>query len=159
MYEVLCDVAPLELCDVLLGQPYMWKHHAMDEPKPQTVIIISGRKLYKILEVAPPTTISLISTRQCSKIIYPTEKFIFFFIFSESKGKIVATSTTPRQGSFMQQKLVDKVIEDCKDIFSSPIGVHLHYHVKHLINLNSRSPIPNGPVYYHYLLENEEFKL
>ena len=25
--EVLCDVAPLEVCDVLLGQPYMWKCH------------------------------------------------------------------------------------------------------------------------------------
>jgi hypothetical protein len=26
--EVLCDVAPLDVCDVLLGQPYMWKRHA-----------------------------------------------------------------------------------------------------------------------------------
>jgi hypothetical protein len=24
-YEVLCDIAPLEFCDVLLGQPYLWK--------------------------------------------------------------------------------------------------------------------------------------
>jgi hypothetical protein len=24
--EVLCDVSPLEVCDVLLGQPYLWKH-------------------------------------------------------------------------------------------------------------------------------------
>ena len=23
--EVLCDIAPLEVCDVLLGQPYLWK--------------------------------------------------------------------------------------------------------------------------------------
>jgi hypothetical protein len=23
--EVLCDVAPLEVCNVLLGQPYLWK--------------------------------------------------------------------------------------------------------------------------------------
>ena len=27
--EVLCDVAPLEVCDVILGQPYMWKHHGV----------------------------------------------------------------------------------------------------------------------------------
>eukprot|EP00253_Pinus_taeda_P023471 PITA_23471 len=25
MDEVLCDIAPLEVCDVLLGQPYLWK--------------------------------------------------------------------------------------------------------------------------------------
>jgi hypothetical protein len=24
-YEVLCDISPLEFCDVLLGQPYFWK--------------------------------------------------------------------------------------------------------------------------------------
>ena len=29
--EVLCDVAPLEVCDVLLGQPYMWKRHSIYE--------------------------------------------------------------------------------------------------------------------------------
>jgi hypothetical protein len=23
--EVLCDISPLEVCDVLLGQPYLWK--------------------------------------------------------------------------------------------------------------------------------------
>ena len=23
--KVLCDIAPLEVCDVLLGQPYLWK--------------------------------------------------------------------------------------------------------------------------------------
>jgi hypothetical protein len=29
--EVLCDVAPLDVCDVLLGQPYMWKCHVVYE--------------------------------------------------------------------------------------------------------------------------------
>jgi hypothetical protein len=23
--EVLCDISPLEVCDVILGQPYLWK--------------------------------------------------------------------------------------------------------------------------------------
>jgi hypothetical protein len=29
--EVLCDVSPLEVCDVLLGQPYMWRNHVFYE--------------------------------------------------------------------------------------------------------------------------------
>jgi hypothetical protein len=29
--EVLCDVSPLDVCDVLLGQPYMWKRHVVYE--------------------------------------------------------------------------------------------------------------------------------
>ena len=29
--EVLCDVAPIDVSDVLLGQPYLWKRHAVYE--------------------------------------------------------------------------------------------------------------------------------
>jgi hypothetical protein len=27
--EVLCDVSPLEVYDVLFSQPYMWRHHVV----------------------------------------------------------------------------------------------------------------------------------
>ena len=53
--EVLCDVAPLDVCDVLLGQPYMWKHHAIYESRPRCVIITLGGHLYRIPEVVPTT--------------------------------------------------------------------------------------------------------
>jgi hypothetical protein len=43
--EGLCDVAPLEVCDVLLGQPYLWKRHAVYEFGPRSVIINLNRKL------------------------------------------------------------------------------------------------------------------
>jgi hypothetical protein len=29
--EVLCGFSSLDVCDVLLGQPYMWKRHAIYE--------------------------------------------------------------------------------------------------------------------------------
>jgi hypothetical protein len=61
--EVLCDISPLEVCDVLLGQPYLWKRHVVYESRPRSVIITLGRQLYNILEVVPPTAISLISTK------------------------------------------------------------------------------------------------
>jgi hypothetical protein len=37
--EVLCDIYPLEVCDVLLGQPYLWKHHILSDSRPCSVII------------------------------------------------------------------------------------------------------------------------
>jgi hypothetical protein len=83
--EVLCDISPLEVCDVLLGQPYLWKCHAVYECRPHNVIITLGRQLYRIPEVAPPTAISLISAKQCSKVISQTEKFVFFVIHAHSK--------------------------------------------------------------------------
>jgi hypothetical protein len=65
----MCDISPLEVCDVLLGQTYLWKLHDVYESRPRSVIITLGRHLYKIPEVALPTDISLISAKQCSKVI------------------------------------------------------------------------------------------
>ena len=65
--EVLCDVSSLEVCDVLLGQPYLWKHHVVYESRPHSVIITLNRKLYKIPEAVPPSVISLISAKKCKK--------------------------------------------------------------------------------------------
>jgi hypothetical protein len=65
--KVLCDVDPLEVCDVLLGQPYLWKHHVVYESRPRSVIITLNMKLYKIPEAVPPSAISLISAKKCRK--------------------------------------------------------------------------------------------
>jgi hypothetical protein len=73
--EVLCDVAPLEFCDVLLGQPYLWKCHAVYESRHRNVIITLNRKLYRKPEAIPPSFISLISAKQCRKVISQMGKF------------------------------------------------------------------------------------
>ena len=46
--EVLHDIAPLDVCDVLLGQPYLWKRHAMYDSWPCVVIVTLGNKLHRI---------------------------------------------------------------------------------------------------------------
>jgi hypothetical protein len=110
--EVLCDVSPLEFCDVLLGQPYLWKCHVVYEYIPHNVIITLNRKLYRIPEVVPPSVISLISTKQCRKVISQTEKFVFFMIHSQSERKVAATSMASMTDLSMQKKQVDKVMEE-----------------------------------------------
>jgi hypothetical protein len=156
--EVLCDISPLEVCNVLLGQPYLWKHHAVYESRPHSVIITLNRKLYRIPEVVPPSAISLISAKQCRKVISQTRKFVFFVIRSQSEQKIAATSRASATNLSTQQKQVDKVMEEYKDIFSSPIGVPLHCQVNHPIDPAPHAPLPNGPIYRRSLLENEEIK-
>jgi hypothetical protein len=61
--EVLCDITPLDVYDVLLGQPYFWKCHDMYESKTHSVIITLGRQLYRIPKIAPPTVIYLIFSK------------------------------------------------------------------------------------------------
>jgi putative transposase len=49
-------------------------------------------------------------------------------------------------------------MEEYSDIFSSPTGVPLHFQVKHPIDMTLGTPLSNGPIYHHSLLENEENK-
>eukprot|EP00253_Pinus_taeda_P002683 PITA_02683 len=53
---------------------------------------------------------------------------------------------------------MDKVVEEYKDIFTSPAGVPLHCQVKHSINLTAGASFPNAPIYWHSVLENDEIK-
>jgi hypothetical protein len=153
---VLLDIAPLDVSDVLLGQPYLWKRHVVYESRPHDVIITLGNKLYRIPEIAPPTTISLVIAKQCSKLISKTRKFVFLMICPHGKRKTVAM--TSRQGPTAQKQQMDKVMEEYEDIFTSPAGVPLYCQVKHPIDLTLGAPLPNGPIYRRSVLENDEIK-
>jgi hypothetical protein len=53
---------------------------------------------------------------------------------------------------------MNKIVKEYRDIFASPVGVSLHYYVKHSIELILDAPLPNGSIYIFSLLENEEIK-
>jgi hypothetical protein len=50
------------------------------------------KKLYRIPEVVPSTTISLITARKYRKVISQTRKLVFFMIHAQSEWKVAATS-------------------------------------------------------------------
>ena len=83
-------------------------------------------------------------------------KFVFFFILSQNEWNISTTYRVSADDLSTQHKQVDKFVEEYSDIFSSPTGVPLDFQVKHPIDLTPDAPLPNGPVYYRSLLENEE---
>lgn len=100
--EVLCDIAPIKVCDVILGQPYLWKWHIVYESIPCSVIITLGRQLYMIPKVAPPIAISLIFDKKCNKVISMIGNFVFFVIYAHSKKKVSATYVTSTQSLSLQ---------------------------------------------------------
>jgi hypothetical protein len=103
--EVLCDVAPLNVCDVLLGQPYMWKHHAVYESQLCSVIVSLGGHLYRIPEVVPTN----VPPKKCRKVVSHTTKYSFFTICSKGEQKDTATTTASPQAPSIKQKQVDQV--------------------------------------------------
>ena len=89
----MCDVASLEVCDVLLGQPYMWKCHVVYESRPRSVIVTLGNQLYRIPEAMPKTIVSLITTKQCRKVISQKLKLVLFMY--HSKGEKLSQQHPP----------------------------------------------------------------
>jgi hypothetical protein len=126
--EVLCDVSPLEVCDVLLGQPYMWKCHVVYESRPRSVIVTLGGQLYRIPEVVPTT----VPTKQCRKVISHTAKFSLFTIWSEGEQKDTAT-TAASPKTFLSNRKINKIVEEHKNILTSPTGVPPHYPINKVI--------------------------
>eukprot|EP00253_Pinus_taeda_P025295 PITA_25295 len=109
-----------------------------------------------IPEVAPPAALSLLTAKQCSKIISKTRKFVFLMIRPQGKKKTVATAS--KRGPYARQLQMDKIVEEYEDIFTSPAGVPMHCQVKHSIDLTPGAPLPNGPIYQRSVLENDEIK-
>ena len=89
-------MAPLEVCDVLLGQPYMWKRHAVYESRPRSVIVTLGGKLYRIPETVAPNKVS-----QGRNISSHIRKLFLFTILLEGEHQI--TSTPLAQGTYAHQ--------------------------------------------------------
>jgi hypothetical protein len=53
---------------------------------------------------------------------------------------------------------VDEIVEEYRDIFSSPTEVSTHYQVKHPIDLTLDAPLPNRPFYHRSMMEQDEIK-
>jgi hypothetical protein len=98
--EVLGDVFMLDVCDVLLGQPYMWKFHAIYESRLSSVIVTLGGQLYMIPEMVPTT----VPPKQCHKVVSHTTKFNFFTIYSKGEKKGTTITTTSTQAPSIQNK-------------------------------------------------------
>jgi hypothetical protein len=91
----------------------MWKHHAIYESRPRSVIITLGGHLYKIPEVVPTTA----PPKQCYKVVSHTRKFIFSTICSKGEQKDTAATTASAKAPSIQQKQVDKVAAKHEDSF------------------------------------------
>jgi hypothetical protein len=130
--DVLCDVAPLEVCDVLLGKPYVWRHHAIYESRPHSVILTLGGQLYQIPEVVP----TIVPPKKCHKVISHTAKFILFKIRLEGEQKETATTVASTQDLSIQQKWIKNIVEEYQDVLAAPMGVPPHCPVKQVYNRN-----------------------
>jgi hypothetical protein len=77
----------------------MWKHHVVYKSRPHSVIVTLGGQLYRIPEVASTDYIvSLITTKQCRKVISQTGRFVLFMVWLKGEWNITATTKASARG-------------------------------------------------------------
>jgi hypothetical protein len=110
----VCDISILDVCDVVLGQPYMWKRHVFYDSRPRSVIITMGGHLYRIPEVVPTTTPpkNALQGNVSYCKIHPLQVC--------SKDVQKTTTTTAASTPSIQQK---QIFEETKIFVSSPTMV------------------------------------
>ena len=94
-----------DVFDVLLGQPYMWRHYVVYESRPRSAIVTFGGYLYRILEVVP----TILPPKQCHKVVSHTAKFSFFTICSKGELKNTTTTAALVEAPSSQHKKVEKI--------------------------------------------------
>jgi hypothetical protein len=77
-------------------------------------------------------------------------------IHAHSKKKVTTTSVASTKHLSFQQKQVDEIVEEYRDIFVSPTRVPTLCQVKNPNDMTLDAPLPNGPVYRCSLMENDE---
>jgi hypothetical protein len=122
--EVICDVAPLDVCDVLLGQPYMYQRHGVYESRPRSVTIKLGEKKYRIPEVCPKQTTSS-NAKQCKRLISQTGAFVLLMVHSEQTKSVVLNTPTKVTITTDQQNRMDEMLKEQHSVFKPPMEVAL----------------------------------
>jgi hypothetical protein len=108
----------------------MWRRHVVYESRPRSIIVTLGGHPYRIPEVV----LTIVPTKQCRKVISHTAKFSLFTICSKGEQKDTATTAASAQDLSIQQKQIDKIVEEHKNILASPTGVPPHCPVKKSYN-------------------------
>lgn len=136
----------------------MYQRHGIYESCPRSVTIKLGGHKYRILEVSPAHSASLISAKQCRKLIAQIGTFVLLIIRPEGERKLVYNSHTTMNTSTQQQRSMDQIVAKYQNLFKLPTGVPSHCQARHSIDLIPETPLPHESVYRRSPLENDEIK-
>ena len=95
-----CVTFPHLNLEMFLQVSYIFGNIIMCKSIDVVASLLLGIHLYMIPQVAPPTAISLISSKQCKKVISQTRNFILFMIHSHSEWMVAATFMASAQGLY-----------------------------------------------------------
>ncbi|XP_031493251.1 uncharacterized protein LOC116259531 [Nymphaea colorata] len=155
--EVICDVVPLDVCQVVLGNPYLWLRDGHYHRRAQEYELTKDGKQFVITRdhIAPPT--DLMTAEQVKRVVNACQRFVLLLVRLVQPCEKNATIHL----MYMHEKekgMLTKLLNSYTDLFEDPQGLPPQRPVEHEIHLQSDAPLPNLSMYRNSVLENDEIK-
>ncbi|XP_061988451.1 uncharacterized protein LOC133706921 [Rosa rugosa] len=155
--EVTCEVVPLDVCQVILGSPYLWDRDAIHYRRLRKYRLVKDGKEFHINACKPQSTDNLLTANQAKRLVNSCARFVLLMIRPQDQCAdavtLSAMTLTPSQCSD-----IGKLQKEFKDLFHDAQGLPPRRAVEHEIHLVGDSPLPNLGLYRTSLTESEEIK-
>lgn len=98
--EVTCEVVPLDVCQVILGSPYLWDRDAIHYRRQCKYKFVKDGKEYNINACKPQSTTTLVTATQAKRMVNGCRKFVVLMIRHKEQYperlKLSTLSLTPK---------------------------------------------------------------
>jgi hypothetical protein len=153
--EVTCEVVPLDICQVIFGNPYLWERDAIYHRRAQQYHLVKDGKTYIVHKDRSSQKADLVTACQARRMINASQKFVLMMI------RPLTDEVTPSRFTLSCKAIDNKLNEllnKYTNLFAEVGGLPPKRAIEHEIQLISDSTLPNICMYRNSVLENEEIK-
>ncbi|KAK1377226.1 hypothetical protein POM88_033419 [Heracleum sosnowskyi] len=153
--EIISDVVPIDVCQVIFGNPYLWDRYALYDMRNRKYTFTKDGAQFVIRVVQPPQGINLITTAQAKRLVNACGKFVLLMVrqCEELPSKVSLTSLSTKQDSDLKQLKIQ-----FGDLFQDLTGLPPRRSIEPDITLVGESSLPNLGLYHTSLQESDEIK-
>ncbi|XP_026399975.1 uncharacterized protein LOC113295860 [Papaver somniferum] len=115
--EIVCDVVPLDVAQVIFGNPYLWERDAVLYHRERVYLFKKDGKDFRVQASKTHLPMKLVTTNQVKRLINACEKFSLVIrpVIKEEKKVVLHTTLSTRQQSepsSLKKKFVDLFQEE-----------------------------------------------
>jgi hypothetical protein len=152
--EVDLDVVPLDICGIVLGNPYLYDRKVVFFRHEKKYHLTKGGVEYIVRAHNMRVNTTLVSAGKMKKLINTNKRYVLMVV----REKDVGTSDAFQGCDPSHKKELIDIVSKYDDIFQEPDGLPPKREIQHEIHLQQDSPLPNVGMYRMSVVEMTEIK-
>ncbi len=150
-----CDVVPLDVCQVILGNPYLWDRYAIYDRRAQKYTLTKDEQQYVVRATPCSREASFVMATQANRLVNACGRFVLLMVrqHEEHLHRVNLSSLTKQQNNDMEE-----LKSQFADLFQELPGLPPKRKVEHEIILTGENSLPNTGLYRMTVQESEEIK-